>query len=232
MLGTYLMDITCISDLHGFYPELEGGDLLIVAGDLTATNGYSHIIRFKNWIFENFSKYLKICFIAGNHDNWIQERFLIYSENFLNRKINYLEDSETEFEGLKIWGSPWTRTFSNMNPSCMAFTCDSEEKLSNKWDLIPDDIDILVTHGPPYGMLDEVRRCGFDHNSYIENTGSISLRDTVDRVKPKLHVFGHIHEHGGKQLLYKHAGPNTIMVNAAYVDERYRPVNKPFRVIL
>lgn len=100
--------------------------------------------------------------------------------------------------------------------------------LKDRLDLIPDDVDILITHCPPYGILDQIA---------TDSVGDIDLRRALEeRIKPRLHVFGHIHEHGGKQIVFKRPGfgteNNTICVNASYVNDRYRPVNKPVRVVL
>lgn len=226
------MIIDCISDLHGYYPKLEGGDLLIVGGDLTASDDHKHINQFKDWVIG--LDYSKIVIIAGNHDNWIQERFLINGDkpSWNHSSLTYLEDCGTEFEALKIWGSPWTLTFEGMNPHCKAFTVDTEGELAEKWALIPDNVDILVTHCPPYGMLDQVMRENYEHGiawDEFESTGSHSLGLKIAKINPKLVVFGHIHEHGAKTIQGK---GGCILVNASHVNERYEPVNKPVRVIL
>lgn len=219
------MIIDCISDLHGFYPKLKGGDLLIVAGDLTARDQINQYVEFYIWLDKQAYKY-KIL-IAGNHDNEIQKGL---DYEFANENIYYLKDSAVEIEGLKIWGSPWTKTFPGINPQCKAFTVDTEEELAQKWTLIPDDIDILITHSPPYGIFDEIKKIKFSgRSSDIENVGSISLREHVlARIKPKLHVFGHIHEWGGDSV----DCITTKFINASHVNEHYQPVNKPVRIIL
>ena len=242
--------IDCISDLHGHYPKLEGGDLLIVAGDLTARNSEECYRKWYRWLEK--CDYKKIIVIAGNHDNRIQDKGFPPMPASFN--IEYLCDSGTEFvlgypnlepcfsekeeklyerKVLKIWGSPWTKKFEGMNPNCMAFTVDTEEELASKFSLIPDDIDILVTHSPPYGVLDTVTKdivngikCvrGFVH------CGSHSLSSKLEKLpRPRLNVFGHIHENGGKQKEY---GTFTICVNASHVNEYYEPVNKPVRIII
>ena len=216
------MIIDCISDLHGFYPKLEGGDLLIVAGDLTKRDKPIEHEEFYLWLAEQ--DYDKKIVIAGNHDNFLVD----HPDQFrLNEDgIEYLCDSGTEFEGLRIWGSPWTKTFEGMNPHCKAFTCDTEEELAEKWAMIPDDIDILITHSPPYGIFDSVRRFPQD---IPENTGSKYLSDKFrGSTTLKLHIFGHIHEHGGK------SGDigMTKFINCSHVNERYQPVNKPVRIVL
>ncbi len=231
------MIIDCISDLHGFYPELEGGDLLIVAGNLTATDKIFQYVDFFSWLKKQ--NYRKKILIAGNHDNFLQngfpksqkeaddlkevKEFLESIEEENNPDFEYLCDSGIEFERLKIWGSPWTKTFPGMNPKCKAFTKDTEEELAIKFSLIPEDIDILITHSPPYGFLDKTKR--------QELVGSKSLLLKILEVKASLHVFGHIHEKGGKDM-WLPLNNGIIFVNASHVNERYEPVNKPFRIIL
>lgn len=238
------MIIDCISDLHGHYPKLEGGDLLIVAGDLTARDSPDEHIKFGIWLGNQ--NYKKKIWIAGNHDN-----FLV-GTSFIKIKdvgMDYLCDSGTEFhyhderfpeedEGflpsgkrtLKIWGSPWTKTFEGMNPKCKAFTVDTEEELAVKFSLIPDDVDILVTHSPPYGLLDCVENYMYGKK---ENVGSLSLGNICKKLKHKLHVFGHIHEEYGYEELQRISDESDLkIVNASLVNEHYQPVNKPVRVIL
>lgn len=220
------MIIDCISDLHGHYPTLEGGDLLIVAGDLTAADTEEEYFKALIWIEKQ--SYKKVILVAGNHDNHLYRFYNEYEDNLFQviekeTKIDYLCDSVTEFEGYKIWGSPWTLKFEGMNPACMAFTCDTEEELSEKWALIRDDVDILVTHSPPYGLADETIRG--------ERVGSKSLQMEALRFKNiRLWVVGHIHEAYGKETeghFY-----DCILLNASHVNEHYKPVNKPVRVIL
>ena len=215
--------IDSISDLHGYCPELEGGDLLIIAGDLTANDWLHQYDKFYDWV--RTQDYKKIIVIAGNHDNFLQENpsfITIY-----DGELSYLCDSGTQFEGLKIWGSPWTLAFEGMNPKCKAFTVDTEEELAEKWNLIPNDVDILVTHSPPYGILDKTL--------FENHVGSVTLENAVQRIKPYLHVFGHVHECGGKVDDLVHyenmcGSKLTTMVNASHVNERYEPVNKPIRM--
>lgn len=209
------MIIDCVSDLHGEFPILKGGDLLIVAGDLTACDLGHQYFDFRHWLVN--LEYERKIVIAGNHDGLIEEgRWVIDPPD----GFEYLCDSGTEFNGLKIWGSPWTKRFEGMNPHCMAFTVDSDSDLSDKWDLIPTDTDILVTHSPPYGILDYSMRSD-------EYCGSPSLKTAVlRRVVPRLHVFGHIHENGGNADTY---GPTTF-INASIMNEDYEAVNKPVRI--
>ena len=246
------MIIDCISDLHGHYPKLEGGDLLVVAGDLTACDYREEHEDFREWIAEQNYK-CKI-FIAGNHDNYLRESWP-YPSGVNFRTGTYLCDSGTEFEyelpsstewgsregplgtvpyekkKLKIWGSPWTLRFEGMNPHCMAFTVETEEELAEKWALIPDDVDILVTHGPAWGNNDT--------NVYGERCGSKSLCRWVANhaFTLKLHVHGHIHEGYGvwdlRKLQDGFGEQRTPMfINASHINASYEPVNKPIRIEL
>lgn len=224
------MIIDCVADLHGHYPQLEGGDLLIVAGNLTARDTCVEHIKFQMWLHDQ--KYSKKIIVAGNHDNRLQELgFASVQRQYAELEEDYLCDSGTEFEGLKIWGSPWTLRFEGMNPNCMAFTCETEEELAEKWAMIPQDTDILVTHAPAYGILDQVEDM---RSNKIESKGSKSLYGYLKYAfRPKLHVFGHIHE--GYGLIESFPGYNNNMVksiNASHVNERYEPVNKPIRIVL
>lgn len=204
------MIVDCISDLHGFHPELEGGDLLIVAGDLTALDTRKEYEEFIRWLNFISYKYKKIIIIAGNHDGKIQ----IYGLKPLPDNCEYLEDSGTEFEGLKIWGSPWTPEF-----CAWYFMKKRGREMAEVWEKVPTDTDILITHGPPYGILD---KCEDRH------LGCGRLRMALNRVKPKLHVFGHIHECGGRSIDMV----TTKFVNASIMDGNYNAVNKPVRIIL
>ena len=198
------MRITTISDLHGFQPDLPGGDLLIVAGDLTARDVRAEYNDVATWL-EN-QNYEKIILVAGNHDNFLEKNILKTSE-----KTTYLCDSSIEFKGLRIYGTPWSKWFVGINPNCEAFTKYTEKELLERFVYIRKDTDILVTHTPPYGILD------LSNNS--ERCGSEALRNVIDDLNIMYHFFGHIHENG----LQKEVKGNTTFVNCSYVDERYLP---------
>jgi len=223
------MIIDCIGCLHGARPQLKGGDLLIITGDLTANDQVNEYLDFHDWI-ENQSYSLKVV-IAGNHDNVLQHT-LGFSGKHL--PFTYLCDSGTEFEGLKIWGSPWTAQFKGINPKCCAFTLPIPSRegdgLMDKWDLIPQDTDILITHTPPFGVLDGIP---IDDGSLF-HAGSTSLYGWLRYVgRPRLHAFSHIHEaYGREEHFPTYDNKMMISVNCSIMNKRYRPVNKPIRVEL
>jgi len=222
------LKIDFLSDLHGYFPETPGGDVLILCGDYTASDKSLQWDKFFDWVYKQ--PYEKKIMIGGNHDNFLQEfkgikdlsRVIGYDKD--DTEFEYLCDSGTQIDGIKIWGTPWTKTFPGINPRCCAFTKDLDIQMKEKFDLIPNDIDILVSHGPPFGILDK--------NEDGHPCGSIPLLDTLNRVKPLYMVFGHIHEEGGKKILYKHIGPNTWCMNVSYVDERYKPKNEVTRIYM
>lgn len=208
--------IDCISDLHGHLPQLSNGDLLIIAGDFTASHSISEFVRIMESLLLNYPKYRNYVLICGNHDEFSRQLEEQINRFKLEFNISYLENNGTTINGLKIWGSPWSRWFKEINPKCTSFTCSSEQ-LNDHWNLIPDDTDILVTHMPPYGILDQ--------NAKGEHLGCPYLLDHVKRIKPKLHVFGHIHEGHGLKVM-----DGTTFVNASIMDEYYDPTNEPIRI--
>lgn len=218
------MIITCLSDLHGFYPKLESGDLLIIAGDLTAREEPEEYVYFRHWLSKQ--DYQKRIVIAGNHDTYLEWDYIFGSTPFLEI-ADYLCDSGTEFKGLKIWGCPWTPRFFGMNPNCTAFTYHSEKWFyDEKIAKIPDDIDILITHGPSRGVLDKTIRG--------EHVGSTAIEKYLKYVnRPKLHAFGHIHEdYGIREKWTGNDDTRVTSVNCSIVNERYEHVNKPVTVVL
>ena len=229
------MKIDCISDLHGHEPNLEGGDLLILAGDYTGSNTMAQWVDFFRWLKQQ--QYRKTILIAGNHDGFLESsypktqqqsnelkelRSWLEEQGEQSEDFEYLCDSGTEFEGLKIWGSPWTPTFCNWH-----FMKDRGSPIKAHWDLIPDDTDILITHGPPLGILDKVQ---YSSKAFREgHAGCADLRDAVERIQPRLHVFGHVHEGYGEMLL-KCTPRDIRCVNASIMNAWYYPTNKPIRL--
>lgn len=203
--------------MHGDRPTLKGGDLLIVAGDLTARDDFIGWQQFATWI--SAQSYRKKIFIAGNHDRYLYDcRLMIMPlvgpQNL--EGVEFLCDCGTEFEGLKIWGTPWSNWFEGVNPDCAAFMLKTEFELMDRFNLIPEDTDILVSHSPCFGRLDKTL--------YGDLAGSTALRDRVDYLrtkKLKYHFHGHIHEAYG---VHEEGGLKTF--NVARMDRSYIPRNK------
>lgn len=219
------MIITFISDTHTLedrlqMPKIEG-DLLIHAGDIMNSGYISYEInKFCKW-FESQSYDARI-FIAGNHDVYFEDRPADAADIVNYFDIEYLQDSELLFvnstaqESVKIYGSPWQPEFYNWGFNLPR----NGKELEMVWNKIPEDVDILITHTPPQGHLDA------SGNPWNEpDLGCELLRKRVDEIKPKIHVFGHIHGSYGYKF---HNG--THFINAAVLDEQYRVVNKPLTI--
>lgn len=203
------MKIVFISDTHGLHNKVEipNGDMLIHAGDVSSRGKEHEINDFLDWFANQPHKY-KI-FIAGNHDFFFEKMDAKYIETKIPENIIYLNDSGIEIKGFKIWGSPIQPEFYNW-----AFNRNRGSAIKKHWDLIPLNTDILITHGPPLNILDKTISGDF--------VGCEDLLTAVNRIKPKIHVFGHIHEDYG--VLKTN---NTTFINASVLDVRYRNVNDP-----
>jgi len=213
------MKLVCISDMHSKLDfKVPEADLLLIAGDLcpayhdAATSMKMQVdwldSHFRYWLLEQPVEECVAC--AGNHD-WIWEKHP-HKVPQLNTNFHYLEDSEIEILGLKIYGTPVQLPFNNW-----AFN-RSEGAIQKYWDNIPEGLDILLLHSPPYGIMDKTYNSNFES----KNIGSRSLKKRIDEVKPKIVVFGHNHgEHG------KIEQDGIIYINASLLDERYNMSREP-----
>jgi Icc-related predicted phosphoesterase len=200
--------LVLISDSHGLHDQVRvpDGDVLVHAGDFTSSGRPREV--------EEFAKFLRRLphthkiVIAGNHD-FLFEREPERAEAMLVDSATYLRDSETTAAGLRFWGSPWQPWFHDW-----AFNLPRGAALAEKWALVPAGIDVLVTHGPPHGVLDVVARGGL--------VGCEALREALPRIAPKLHLFGHIHEAYGVARV-----GDTWCVNASVCNLSYAPIQPP-----
>jgi Icc-related predicted phosphoesterase len=203
--------LVVISDTHTRHQEivLPDGDILIHCGDMTNVGSITDFMKIGVWFGSMLHRYKHIICIAGNHDFGLQRhREVILQTAFTHPNIHYLEDSEIELEGIKFWGSPWTPTFYDW-----AFMKDDED-LKEVWDQIPEDTNVLITHGPPHGIL--------DMNEAGEHCGSKTLRARMEQDHIleylKVHLFGHIHEgYGHKGRCY----------NCSSLNRQYKYANPP-----
>jgi Icc-related predicted phosphoesterase len=204
------MQITTISDTHGLHHQLQilGGDLLIHAGDVCNRGTAVEALAFIEWFAEQ--DYTYKVFIAGNHDFYFEKLSTKEIHALLPENVFYLNDSGVELGGIKIWGSPITPTFHTM-----AFNRNRGEVIGQHWSEIPLDTDVLITHGPPFGILDFT-------NSQL-HVGCEALFKSVQTIRPKYHIFGHIHE--GFGLIKKEA---TTYINTSSVDFNYKVRKIPF----
>lgn len=203
------MKIVCISDTHGQHEKIEvpEGDLLIHAGDVSVKGTKAGVASFLHWFSQLNFKY-KI-FVAGNHDWFFERESKELIDSMIPENVVYLNDSGINIEGINIWGSPVQPWFYDW-----AFNRKRGETIAKHWKLIPENTDILITHGPPYSILDASFRGTL--------TGCEDLLKTVQKISPKLHIFGHIHEAYGQ--IKK---DNTLFVNASTLNLSYQVSNEP-----
>lgn len=200
------MKVVCIADTHLRHDfDIPDGDLLIHAGDLSMV-GEEKEVKEANEFLGKCRHNHKVL-IAGNHDflfEWNSNKARALITNAI-----YLQDNEIEIEGLRIWGSPWSPWFNDW-----AFNLRNEVTTRKVWGLIPEGIDILVTHGPPFGHGDLTFRGLM--------VGCDVLLENIQKKKPRFHIFGHIHEGYG---IFQEG--ETVCINASVVNGRYEPVNAP-----
>lgn len=210
------MKIVFISDIHTKFQNIKipKCDILISCGDYSFMGRIDEVRSFHEWMNKQKAKH-KIS-VQGNHELEVEENFqiskLIAEEACPG--VHFIDEGLVEIKGLKIWCSAITPFFRDW-----AWNRHSHE-IQKHWDVIPEGIDILVTHGPPYGIADIAPIGG--------HIGCPKLLEAVRRVKPRIHAFGHIHEGYGDHGL----SLGTHFINAAICDGQYRPINKPIMVKL
>ena len=235
------MRIVCISDTHSLQDlmthAIPKGDVLIHAGDISNKGGERDVTNFIHW-FQNIEGFDTKIFISGNHDfcfervnephhkgdyDWLHT--LMFEENLSQSNVIYLEDDVIEIESpefsrpIKFYGTPWQPWFYDW-----AFNLPRlGDELKDKWAFIPEDTDVLITHGPPNGYGDLVNNWRQPNT----NVGCELLLNRILDIKPLVNVFGHIHEGYGVEY-----NDNTIFVNASICNSKYEPINKPIIIDL
>ena len=209
------MKIVAISDTHSYHRKVvvPDGDILICAGDITWRGELTIIADFCNWMKE-LPHHNKIV-VFGNHE--------LNTQSGSNRGVAlqmvkdagaiYLEDSGCKINELEIYGSPYQPYFNDWEYNLPR---DGKE-LREKWSQIPETVDVLVTHGPPYGILDGVDRVPEPQGCKLLKKRVMQLSDL------KIHAFGHLHKDGSKTVKLGH----TVFANAAICDDNYDPCRKP-----
>ena len=202
------MKFVAISDTHNKHPlHLPEGDVLIHAGDVTGKGTEAQVYHFLDWFSAQPHRY-KV-FIAGNHDFYFEKTNPEIIAKMIPDNVIYLNDSGVDIEGIKIWGSPIQPWFYDW-----AFNRKRGSEICKHWDLIPNDTDVLMTHGPVYMRLDRTMN-GF-------NAGCMDLLTAIRRVRPTFHICGHIHEAYGEMT-----EGLTTYINASVLNLQYELVNQP-----
>ena len=205
------MKIICIADTHNKHKELlvPFGDLIIHAGDFTESGTRSETLDFLKWF--GALPHLHKILIAGNHDFFLEKNqhnlHTIIPEN-----IHYLRDNGVCINNLNFWGSPVTP-----GDGSWAFNKKRGSELSMHWNKIPENTDFLITHSPPYGILDEL-----DNKHHL---GCEALFKRIKALKIPNHIFGHVHNDYGIVRT-----KSTVYINSASLDGRYRQINAPLTI--
>jgi len=237
--------LVCISDTHNVHEgmDIPYGDVLIHTGDATVHGTPQEVDRFLGWFAAQPHRSKILC--AGNHD-WFYQREPEAVQRLLlqhqapwpapGRGIIYLEDSGVEIDGIKFWGSPWQAW-----PKDWAFT-KGGEGLRHVRGLIPLDTDVVITHGPPHGILDQIKACppGEEQTPEHMHLGCEELKIRLAAVQPKASIFGHVHSGYGVAHRGTHAFPGvqsqsktTTYINASNcAGEKYVLANRPIVVDL
>ena len=231
--------IACLSDCHGFWPVLDypEADILIMAGDildnytsdrLDAAEQFQELSDLDNFVVG--LPYKSVIYVSGNHEYCTSLR----NEHRLSqvlKNIVYLRDASIILHGLKFYGSPWQPFFHDWNfnfPNPKDNPARAMAHAEECWAKIPTDTEVLITHGPAYGLRDRVMdgmAMGRD-----PHVGCPHLRERLNYLPNlKLHTVAHIHNsYGQERLQLPNASP--LVVNAAACNEEYKPVN-PIQVV-
>ena len=210
------MRCVAISDTHNRAEDLTipEGDVLLHAGDLTMKGGWDELSRAARWLGSLRERYRAVIAIPGNHDFGAESEPDETRALFESRGIVWLVDEPATVEGVTFYGSPWQPWFLDWAFNFPRY--DEGASARETWSRIPHDTQVLITHGPPHGILDRTEPRG-------EHAGCPYLLDAIrERPAIRAHVFGHIHEGYGETR-----DGETLFVNASTCDLRYAAVNAP-----
>jgi Icc-related predicted phosphoesterase len=202
------MRLVVLSDTHSQHDEIDvpEGDVLIHAGDMSSGGTLDELRQFNDWLAD--LPHRRKLFVPGNHDFCFEGQTRDRALDVLT-EATCLIDQETTIDDYTIWGAPWQPKFFDW-----AFNKRRGRELREKWEQIPESTDLLITHGPPRGIGDEV--------SHGERVGCRELYERITVVQPEYHVFGHIHEGYGQYV-----DNGVTFVNASVCDVRRSPRNRP-----
>lgn len=239
-----MLKIVHISDTHNKHEELEipECDVLLFTGDIGGRTDLKQLMRFLVW-FEKQPADKKI-FIGGNHDiildkKWMeQKQFTGGIEALLSRQsyydaikliesysVIYLNNKEYIYKGVKFYGSPYSPSFHRQN---WVFNADRGKEIMKEWAKIPSDVNILLTHTPVYGVMDDLKDCwdGIEERF----VGCKDLLSVIEKRlhSLKLHCSGHIHSNYGVMQYDVSNSRKCLISNGAVVDNQYNIlINKP-----
>jgi Icc-related predicted phosphoesterase len=203
------MKLVIIADTHKEYHTLKlpKGDILIHAGDIDLYRYDNEFDHFNQWLKEQ--DFEEKIVVAGNHDGYLEDKGWKWITEHLN--ATYLENQPYYYKDIIFYGSPITPSFGNWS-----FMRNRGKEIKRYWNMIPNHVDVLITHGAPYGIMDSVTYPKEEH------VGDFDLLNIIKEIKPKIHIFGHLHANYG---IEEHYGIKFI--NASLTDEEYNLTKKP-----
>lgn len=210
------MRLVFISDTHSLHKDLviPPGDLIIHSGDFSGRGTLENLLEFNRWLGTLPHRHKLV--LPGNHELYCEQNPGMAKLALTNGTL--LIDEAITIDGVKFYLSPWSPEFYDWS-----FMKKRGAEIRAVWARIPEDTDVLITHGPPMGVLDLVVRVNERTRERIPtHAGCYDLMERVKIIKPKVHAFGHIHEGYGTLVR-----DGTTFINASICDERYRPSNLP-----
>lgn len=229
------MKIVVISDTHTKHKRLTipECDVLVHCGDFTWDGKFWDVWRFVHWLEKQPARHKVV--IAGNHDLTLDHNGSKYNprtrgllSKCMDNSIHYLEDSGIEIDGIKFYGTPWTPWFydwgfNGIIDANLAFY--RGVSLTERYSLIPEDVQVLICHGPPYDILDKTLCRDQD-----DRRGSVEMRKLTSEKLTQLGLYlcGHIHEARGMEM----ADGGVTFINASTLDRSYEIVRPPMVIHL
>ena len=200
------MKLVCLADTHNKHDQIviPDGDVLIHAGDCTDGGSKQESKAFLEWF--SLQKHKHKILVPGNHDFYFEKKPHL---DIVPDNIHVLIDKAISIDGIYFWDSPVTPGSGNW-----AFQKERGNQIAKHWDLIPENTDVIISHTPPYGILDDLRN-GI-------KMGCEELTRKIKSTKPKIHLFGHIH-HGAGSVKRN----NIRFMNATVLDEKNRIMHSP-----
>lgn len=218
------LSIVALSDTHGLHASMKqgipDGDVLVHAGDFCRRGLMQEVHDFAEWM-EDLPHPHKLV-TAGNHDRPVEENEHVARKVFEAHGIQLLIGETIDIDGVSFFGSPYTPTFLNWH-----YMRDRGEQIRAEWEAIPSNVDVVITHGPAYGHGDLARPW---KGAPPRHVGCFELLNRLRTVRPKVHVFGHIHE--GYGVTISEEVPGTTFLNASICTEAYQPENSPHQFLL
>lgn len=227
------MKVCAISDLHGYLPEIEKSDILLIVGDISPLEIQFNKPKMKTWLETEFAYWIKslpvdkIYMVAGNHDAYfegINPMQLAAIKQACDFKLIYLENDwiihRHEGQEYKIFGTPYCHIFGSW--SFMV----SDERMEEYFKSIPNKVDIIISHDPPYGIgqVDQILQTTRWSNHLLRHCGNPPLAKRLEEIEYKLLVCGHIHS--GDHELFEFNGGKVV--NVSIKNENYEPIYEPF----